>query len=141
MSDYGSTYEEIVRKITSIDSLKKVTRVPGVGAFDKNRPFPEEPKQTEIEQGTESADALQTKLATFVSPTTAKFENTNLRTNVTTFTEGSDVNLFINGISVGKDKYSLNFESPDLIITFNTQLLGFIIDNNDEISLTGVFTN
>ena len=141
MSDYGSTYEEIVRKITSIDSLKSVTRIPSVGAFEKNRPFPEEAKQTEIQQGSESADAVQTKLAVYVSPTTAKFENTNLRTNVTTFTEGSDVNLFINGISVGKDKYSLNFESPDLIITFNTQLLGFIIDNNDEIALTGVFTN
>lgn len=141
MSDYGSTYEEIVRKITSIDSLKKVTRVPSVGAFDKNRPFPEEPKQTEIEQGTDSTDSLQTKLAVYVSPTTAKFENTNLRTNVTTFTEGSYVNLFINGIAVNKDKYSLNFESPNLIITFNTQLLGFVIDANDEIALTGVFTN
>lgn len=142
MSDYGSTYEEIVRKITSIDSLKNVTRVPSVGAFDKNRPFPEEDKQNEIEQSSNDVDALQTKTAVFVSSNTAKVENTNLKSFIKDlFTGGSNVNLFINGISINNTIYSFNFDSPDLIITFNTQLLGFTLDDNDNIEVVGVFIN
>ena len=140
MSDYGSTYEEIVRKITSIDSLKNVTRVPSEGAFQKKRPFPETQKNKEVE-GESDTVVAQTKTAVFVSSTTAKFENTNLRTNVTTYTQGSNIALYIDGVFIPDDKFTLNFESPDLIVTFNTQLLGYVIDTNDEITLVGTFTN
>ena len=142
MSDYGSSYEELIRKITSIDSLKNVTRVPSEGAFQKNRPFSEEAKQTEIQQSSNDADALQTKTAVYVSANTAKIENTNLKTySKSIFTGGSSVNLFINGVSINDTIYSFNFESPDLIITFNIQLLGFNIDSNDDIKVVGVFIN
>jgi len=140
MSDYGSTYEEIVRKITSIDSLKSVTRVPSEGAFQKKRPFAETQKNREVE-GESDTVVAQTKTAVFVSSTTAKFENTNLRTNVTTYTQGSDIALYIDGVFIPDDKFTLNFESPDLIVTFNTQLLGYVIDTNDVIILVGAFTN
>lgn len=140
MSDYGSTYEEIVRKITSIDSLKNVTRVPSEGAFQKKRPFAETQKNREVE-GESDTVVAQTKTAVFVSSTTAKFENTNLRTNVTTYTQGSDIALYIDGVFIPDDKFTLNFESPDLIVTFNTQLLGYVIDTNDVITLVGAFTN
>ena len=140
MSDYGSTYEEIVRKITSIDSLKSVTRVPSEGAFQKKRPFSETQKNREVEGESDTVIA-QTKTAVFVSSTTAKFENTNLRTNVTTYTQGSNIALYIDGVFISDDKFTLNFESPDLIVTFNTQLLGYVIDTNDVITLVGAFTN
>ena len=140
MSDYGSTYEEIVRKITSIDSLKNVTRVPSEGAFQKKRPFSETQKNKEVE-GESDTVVAQTKTAVFVSSTTAKFENTNLRTNVTTYTQGSNIALYIDGVFIPDDKFTLNFESPDLIVTFNTQLLGYVIDTNDVITLVGAFTN
>lgn len=140
MSDYGSTYEEIVRKITSIDSLKNVTRVPSQGAFQKKRPFAETQKNKEVE-GESDTVVAQTKTAVFVSSTTAKFENTNLRTNVTTYTQGSNIALYIDGVFIPDDKFTLNFESPDLIVTFNTQLLGYVIDTNDVITLVGAFTN
>jgi hypothetical protein len=142
MSDYGSKYEEVIRKIVSSTTLGKVTRVEGVGAFEKQRPYLEKAKQKEIENNTDEVDSQQIKSATVISETQAKIENTNLESYVNgIFTESSVTYIDINGVQINREIVTFNFVSPNLFLTFNTNQLGYILDNSMDIEVIGKFTN
>ena len=142
MSNYGSKYEEVIRKIISSGALGRVTKVEGVGAFEKQRPYPEEDKQRSIENNVNEVDSQQTKVATVISETEAKIENTNLQSYVNgIFTESSATYIYINGVSINREIVTFNFVSPNLFLTFNTNQLGYILDNSMDIEVIGKFTN
>ena len=141
MSDFGSKYEEVIRKIISSGALGRVTKVEGVGAFEKQRPFPEEDKQREIEGNINEVDSQQTKIGIVVSSNQAEVENTNLQGYVDgIFTESSVSFIYINGVSIDREIVTFNFVSPDLFLTFNTNQLGYELDSNMEIEIIGKFT-
>lgn len=142
MSNFGSNYEEVIRKIISSGALGRVTRVEGTGAFEKQRPFPEEDKQREIEGNVNEVDSQQIKVATVISETEAKIDNTNLESYVDgIFTESSVTYIFINGVQVNREIVTFNFVSPNLFLTFNTNQLGYVLDNTMDIEVIGKFTN
>jgi len=142
MSDYGSNYEEVIRKIVSSGTLGRVTRVEGTGAFEKQRPYIEEDKQKEIQNNVNEVDSQQTKVATVISETEAKIDNTNLQSYVNgIFTESSVTYIYINGVQINREIVTFNFVSPDLFLTFNTNQLGYILDNSMDIEVIGKFTN
>ena len=141
MSDFGSKYEEVIRKIISSGALGRVTKVEGVGAFEKQRPYPEEVEQQKTEGEIDTVDSQQTKIATPVSTTQAKIPNTNLQTFVDgIFTQSSVSYVYINGVSINNELVTFNFVSPDLFVIFNTNQLGYVLDNNMEIEVVGKFT-
>lgn len=142
MSNYGSKYEEVIRKIISSGALGRVTKVKGVGSFEKQRPYPEEDKQRSIESNVNEVDSQQTKVATVISETEAKIDNTNLQSYVNgIFTESSATYIYINGVSINREIVTFNFVSPNLFLTFNTNQLGYILDNSMDIEVIGKFTN
>lgn len=141
MSDFGSKYEEVIRKIISSGALGRVTRVEGTGAFEKQRPYPEEVEQQKTEGEIDTVDSQQTKIATPVSTTQAKIPNTNLQTFVDgIFTQSSVSYVYINGVSINNELVTFNFVSPDLFVIFNTNQLGYVLDDNMEIEVVGKFT-
>lgn len=141
MSDFGSKYEEVIRKIISSGALGTVTRVEGTGAFEKQRPYPEEVEQQKTEGEIDTVDSQQTKIATPVSTTQAKIPNTNLQTFVDgIFTQSSVSYVYINGVSINNELVTFNFVSPDLFVIFNTNQLGYVLDDNMEIEVVGKFT-
>lgn len=141
MSNFGSKYEEVIRKIVSSGALGTVTRVEGTGAFEKQRPFPEEDKQREIEGNVNEVDSQQIKVATVISETQARIDNTNLQSYVDgIFTESAVTYVYINGVQINRELITFNFVSPNLFLTFNTNQLGYLLETNMDIEVIGKFT-
>jgi len=50
------------------------------------------------------------------------------------------IKVYINGIKYSKNYYTLNYSIPTILtITFNEELLGFTLDNQDEVHIAGKF--
>lgn len=148
MSYFGSKYEELIRQITSGGTLKTVTRNEGVGSYQKDRPFVEEAKQQQIEDNTGIVVDRQIKIATYLSSTQVKLQNTNLlqpgdvySIEINNYYTNSALEVFINGIFIPDEYYTYYFESPDLFFTFRTDLLGYNIEPDFEIQIIGKYTS
>ena len=135
--------DELLREDRSFTEVNQIGALFPLGTFSNNAT--QEAKNNEFDLVLEYVSYFDTRTATVTATNTAVFQNTTTKTQPSvdylSYDDEDLYQIFINGIFVPSSVWTVNDDGTDITFTFNTTLLGYELDGNDEIRGIGKFVN
>lgn len=133
--------DELLREDRSFTEVNQIGALFSTGTFSNNAT--QETKNNEFDAVLEFVSYFDTRTATITPPNIATFTGTTTKVapsvDYLSYDDEDLYQIFINGIFVPATVWSANDNGTDITFTFNTTLLGYLLESSDDVRGIGKF--